>query len=140
MSWWAWILMGVALLVVELAAPGGLFALFFGVGALAVGVLVALGAGGPGWFQWGLFVVLSVSLLAVLRRRLRGKLGAPGLQAELVGEVATPLDDIPSGGTGRAELRGTPWEARADGGQPISRGRRCRVVRVEGLTLLLRPE
>ena len=140
MSWWAWILMGVALLVVELAAPGGLFALFFGVGALVVGVLVALEAGGPGWFQWGLFVVLSVSLLAVLRKRLRGKLGAPGLQSELVGEVATPLDDIPAGGTGRAELRGTPWEARAEGGQALPRGRRCRVVRVEGLSLLLRPE
>ena len=140
MAWWAWILLGVGLLVVEMAAPGGLFALFFGVGALAVGVLVALGAGGPAWAQWGLFALLSVALLVVLRRRLRGKLGAPGLQAELTGEVATLLGDLPAGGVGRAELRGTPWEARSEGGQPLARGQRCRVVRVEGLTLVLRPE
>jgi membrane protein implicated in regulation of membrane protease activity len=140
MSWWGWVLLGIALLVVEMAAPGGLFALFFGIGAIAVGALAGLGIGGPAWLQWGLFAVLSVSLLAVFRRRLRGKLGAPGLRAELAGEVATLLTDVPPGGVGKAELRGTPWEARAAGGGALARGQRCRVERVDGLTLLLKPE
>jgi inner membrane protein len=140
MSWWTWVLLGVALLVVEMATPGGLFALFFGLGALAVGLLAALELGGPAWMQWALFALLSVALLAVLRKRLRGKLGAPGLQAELTGEVATLLADLPAGGVGRAELRGTPWEVRADGGVALGRGQRCRVVRVEGLALVVRPE
>jgi membrane protein implicated in regulation of membrane protease activity len=140
MTWWAWVLLGVALLVVEMVTPGGLFALFFGIGAIAVGVLAALGLAGPPWMEWLLFAGLSVVLLAVLRKRLRGKLGAPGLAAELAGEVAVVVADIAPGGVGKAELRGTPWEARAAGPGPISAGQRCRVERVDGLMLVLRPE
>lgn len=139
MSWWAWVLLGFGLLVVEMVTPGGLFALFFGIGAIAVGALVGVGLGGPDWLQWVLFALLSVFPLAVFRKRLRGKLAAPGLQADLAGEVAVALGDIPPGGVGKAELRGTPWEARSVAG-PLSRGQRCRVERVEGLTLWLRPE
>jgi membrane protein implicated in regulation of membrane protease activity len=50
------------------------------------------------------------------------------------------LEDIPAGGIGRAELRGTTWTARGADGIPLSRGTRCRVDRVDGLTLWLRAE
>lgn len=140
MAWWAWVLFGVALLVVEMLTPGGLFALFFGIGAVAVGVLAALDIAGPAWVEWGLFAVVSVALLAVFRKRMRGALGAPGLRPELAGEVAVVVADVPAGGVGQAELRGTPWEARAAAGGSLTRGQRCRVERVEGLTLFLRPE
>lgn len=140
MIWWAWVLLGFGLLAVELATPGGLFALFFGVGALLVGALGAVGLAGPGWLQWALFAAVSVALLAVFRRRLQGKLGSPGVPRDLDGELAVPLADIPAGAVGRAELRGSPWEARAEGGEALSGGQRCRVVRVDGLTLLLRAE
>ncbi len=51
MAWWLWILIGLGLLVLETATPGGFFAFFFGVGAVLVGMAVALGAGGlPG--EW----------------------------------------------------------------------------------------
>ena len=36
MPWWQWMVMGVILLVVEMATPGGLFAVFFGIGAFLV--------------------------------------------------------------------------------------------------------
>ncbi|MBI5067144.1 MAG: NfeD family protein [Deltaproteobacteria bacterium] len=140
MTWWAWVLFGVALLVVEMVTPGGLFALFFGIGAIAVGVLSALGISGPPWLEWVLFGALSVALMALLRSRLRGKLGSAGLAPELAGEVAVVIEAVPDGGVGKAELRGTPWEARAAGPGTISAGQRCRVERVDGLTLVLRPE
>lgn len=140
MTWWAWVLFGVALLVVEMVTPGGLFALFFGIGAIAVGLLVALGAAGPTWLEWILFAAISVALLALFRNKLRGKLGAPGIAAEIAGEVAVVIAEVPAGGVGRAELRGTPWEARSAGPGAISAGQRCRVERVDGLTLVLRPE
>jgi len=41
---------------------------------------------------------------------------------------------------GRAELRGTTWSARGVDGVALVRGTRCRVERVDGLTLWLRPE
>jgi membrane protein implicated in regulation of membrane protease activity len=58
----------------------------------------------------------------------------------LVGEIALPVDDIPPGGVGRAELRGTSWSARNAHDDGIARGQRCRVQRVDGLMLVLIPE
>jgi inner membrane protein len=141
MAWWMWTLLGIALLVVELLAPGGLFALFFGIAAVAVGALAAVGLAGPAWFQWLLFAALSVVLLTALRGRMRGALAARGGPVDaLVGETAVLLEDLPPRGVARAELRGSPWEARSTGDAALSRGQRCRVERVEGLTLWLRPE
>ena len=140
MSWWAWILFGVGLLVVEMVTPGGLFALFFGIGALATGALVGAGFGGPTWLQWLFFAGLSLLLLGILRRRWRGKLGAGQPVDGIAGEAALVLAEVPAEGVGRAELRGTPWEARSATGELIASGTRCRVEKVVGLTLFLRPE
>jgi len=141
MAWWSWVLFGVVLLGVELFTPGGLFALFLGLSALAVGVMVALGAGGPPWLQWGFFSLFSLALVAFVRRRLRGVLAARASPVDTVlGEVAVLTTDLPAHGVGRAELRGSTWEARTEEEGGLSLGRRCRVERVEGLTLWVRPE
>jgi membrane protein implicated in regulation of membrane protease activity len=140
MTWWMWVLVGLGLLVVELVTPGGLFALFFGIGALAVALLTLAGLGGV--FQWVAFGVISLGLLAALRGSLRDRLAArPGGPVDsLVGEEAVLLGDLPAGGECKAELRGTPWSARAASGIPLKAGQRCRVERVDGLTLWLRAE
>ena len=140
MSWWLWVLFGIGLLVVEMATPGGLFALFFGVGALLTALLAATGAGEI--WQWVVFTAASVVLLVTLRRSLKARLltraGPPVDQ--IVGEEATLLDDLPAGGEVKAELRGVPWSARAVTGLALSKGQRCRVERVDGLTLWIRGE
>ena len=139
MTWWAWVLLGVALLAVEVATPGGLFALFFGVGAIVVAPLAALGVPEAG--QWLAFTALSVASLLGLRRRLTLALSkGPPASAELVGEQAVVLVEVPAGGEGRVELRGTPWTARTAGGVKLAVGQRCRVERIDGLTLWLRAE
>lgn len=140
MSWWLWVLFGIGLLVVELVTPGGLFALFFGIGALLTAVIAAIGAGDT--VQWLAFTVLSLVLLATLRRtlqeRLRSRASAP--VDAIVGQEVTLLADLPQGGEGQAELRGVPWSARAASGAPLRKGQRCRVERVEGVTLWVRGE
>jgi membrane protein implicated in regulation of membrane protease activity len=139
MVWWLWVLAGIALLAFEVATPGGLFALFFGVGALCVAPLAALGVSEV--FQWLAFSALSLVGVATLRGPLLARLNRqPDRAVELVGEQATLLTDLPPGGEGKAELRGTPWTARAASGIPLARGQRCRVERVDGLTLWLRAE
>ena len=140
MAWWLWILFGLCLLVLEMLTPGGLFALFFGVSALAVSLLAALGLG-PAWLQWLVFARLGVGLLALLRSRIEQRLRGRRIPVDsLVGEVAIPLSDLPSHGTGKAELRGTTWECRNAAERPIARGDRCQVEKVDGLTLWIRPE
>ncbi len=137
MVWWYWVLGGLVLLAWEMATPGGLFALFFGVGALCVAPLAALGVSST--VQWFAFSVLSLVGLAALRGTLLRRLSRHRkAQAELVGEEAVLLDDLPAGGEAKAELRGTPWSARAASGVPLAKGQRCLVEKVDGLTLWLR--
>jgi membrane protein implicated in regulation of membrane protease activity len=54
--------------------------------------------------------------------------------------LATPKERIAPGAVGRVELRGTVWSARNDAAESIEPGRRCRVFRVDGLLLYVRPE
>lgn len=142
MAWWVWILFGLGLLGLEVLTPGGFFVLFFGLAALAVGALVGIGLRGPEWFHWLLFSLLSVGSLVLFRRRLIERLRGPEGPAvgNLVGDVAVLLDDLPPGAVGKAELRGTAWSVRHDGTETLPRGRRCRVERVDGLTLRVYPE
>jgi inner membrane protein len=140
MEWWLWILLGIGLLVVEMVTPGGLFALFFGLAALIVSGLSAVGLG-PAWLQWLLFAALGVAGVALLRGRLRERLDTRKLAVDsLMGEVALPLEDLPGHGVGKAELHGSTWTVRNAGDAPVSRGQRCQVERVEGLTLWIHPE
>jgi membrane protein implicated in regulation of membrane protease activity len=140
MSWWVWVLVGFALLVVEMITPGGLFALFFGVGALATALAAVAGA--PATVQWLLFPALSVVLLVGFRRGLQERLRArPTAPVDsLVGEDVILLGEIPAGGEGQAELRGVPWKARVASGIALRAGQRCKVERVEGLTLWVRAD
>ena len=143
MVWWLWVLGGIALLAFEVATPGGLFALFFGVGALLVAPLAAMGFSET--VQWFAFSILSLVGLATLRGPLLRRLGqkpapSPEIASELVGEQAVLLTDLPAGGEAKAELRGTPWTVRAASGIPMKAGTRCTVEKVDGLTLWVRAE
>ena len=143
MHWWVWALLGLGLLGAEVLTPGGFFVLFFGVGALVVGALVAIGVGGPPWVQWLLFSAVSIISLFLLRGRLlawTAEHGAPRIVDALEGEIAIPAEDLAPGAVGKAELRGTVWTARNDDTRTLAKGERCRVVRIDGLMLLLRGE
>lgn len=143
MAWWLWVLIGLFLLALEAATPGGLFFLFFGLSGLAVGVLVAVGMGGSLAIQWILFTAIATVALVVLRKPLKARLNVDGLHKavdQLSEQVAVALEDVPAGGIGKVEHRGSPWSARNGSAAPIAKGQRCRVERVDGLTLWVRTE
>jgi len=56
----------------------------------------------------------------------------------LIGETAQALEDIAVDAIGKAELRGAAWNAHNIGDAPIPGSTRCRVERVDGLTLYVR--
>jgi membrane protein implicated in regulation of membrane protease activity len=135
-------LLGLGLLVLEMATPGGLFGLFFGLSAILVGGLVALGWGGSVAVQWVLFSGLAVAMLALLRAPLKARMNVDGRHRavdSLVGDAGVVLEDVVAEGRGKVEIRGSTWTARVDGGS-LAKGQRCRVDRVDGLTLWVRPE
>jgi membrane protein implicated in regulation of membrane protease activity len=143
MAWWVWILVGLGLLLLEILTPGGFYILFFGFGALVVGLLASVDLAGPAWAQWLLFSAASVAGLLVFRKPLlqRFRSATPDREVDsLVGETAAALGAIASEAVGQVELRGTVWNARNVGEAAIAAGQRCRVRRVEGLTLWVRAE
>jgi membrane protein implicated in regulation of membrane protease activity len=142
MDWWIWILLGLALLLAELVTPGGFYILFFGLGGIAVGLLSVFEAAGPIWFQIVLFSIISVFSLWFFREKLLELTRGPSMDRvdTYIGETAVVLDDISVNGIGKAEMRGTPWNTRNVSGRPLARGERCKVERVEGLTIFVRAE
>ena len=143
MLWWHWLLLGVVLIALEMAASGGFYIIFFGVAAIIIALLALADLAGPLWFQFLLFSVLSVASLMFFRnpimRRLNLTAGAPDIDT-LAGERCSVLEPMPPGGSGRVELRGTSWSARNLGTTPLSSGATCTVVRSERLTLLVKAE
>lgn len=137
-------LLGAALLAAEMALPGSFFVLFFGVGAVAVGVLAGVGLTDEAWLEWLLFSVVSVVSLLAFRSRLLAyfeKSRASTVGSErIVGDLAMLVDDLEPGDIGRAELRGTVWKVRSREPHRLARGQHVRVERVEGLTLWVRAE
>jgi hypothetical protein len=143
MPWWCWLLLGLALLGFETLTPGGFYFLFFGVASLLLGTLAGAGAGGPVWFQWLLFSALSVASLLLFRGPLLARMSRQERAGEvdsLIGEIAIVQDDLPPGETGKAEMRGTSWSVRNADQHLLRRGQRCKVERVQGLTLWVRGE
>ena len=141
--WWHWLVLGLILAAAELASAGGFYVIFFGIGAIIVGLLASVGLAGPVWVQMLLFAVISVASLMLFRKRLLKSFQidpqAPSIDT-LVGEIGIAASDIAAGAIGQVELRGTSWSARNNASVAVGRGTRCTVVRVEGLTLHIVPE
>jgi len=140
-TWWFWVLLGLALLFLELVTPTGFYLLFFGVAAVLVGLLAAVGLDGPAWLQWLLFSLLSIGSLLLLRGRLQERMRrvAPAQpDNDLVGGTAQALENIDVDGYGQVELRGTSWRAKNAGSEPIAKSENCQVDRVEGVVLWVR--
>jgi inner membrane protein len=141
--WWHWLVLGLALVALEIAAAGGFYVIFFGVAALLIAGLHLAELAGPLWFQLLLFSVFSVTSLMLFRGPLMRKLNAGDGETDmdtLVGEIGSALEDIAPGAIGRIELRGTTWTTRNTGFQTIPKGRRCVVIRRERLTLFVQAE
>jgi membrane protein implicated in regulation of membrane protease activity len=139
MPWWIWVLFGLLLLAIELASSTfhiGLFA----IGAFTVALLVAFGVEMPLWAELMIFTTVSVVAIVVVRPILIRKLGLDQKRVvdTLVGEAALPLSDIAPKDMGKAEMRGTSWNARNIGETVLSRGQRCVVTAIEGLVIHIR--
>lgn len=141
MNWWTWMIGGAILFGAELAFVDAQFYLvFIGSASIIVG-LVAVSMAMDQWAQWALFAVLSISSMVLFRgriyRKLRGhppevRLGPSG------GELTLPAALEP-GESCQTEHAGSFWTVKNDSAIPLSSGTRVRIVRVQGLTLLVHP-
>jgi membrane protein implicated in regulation of membrane protease activity len=139
MIWWYWMLLGLALLGVEMITPGGFYILFFGLAALVVGALAGTELISAEWIQWLSFSGMAILSLLIFRGPLLAWINTQEKETHMVdsivGESVIPLEDLAPNSTGKAELRGTTWTAHNPGLDALKKGQRCKVKRVEGLTV-----
>ncbi|MBI3298207.1 MAG: NfeD family protein [Elusimicrobia bacterium] len=144
MDWWIWLVVGLGLLGAEVVLPGGFFLMFFGFGAIVVGLLAFPGLAGPLWAQLGLFALISAGSLMLLRRRMiesmKPAAGTDEKLADLVGAAVVVSADAPPHGRGTADYRGAPWSIFNAGDAPLAKGQRAKVLGVDGLTLRVTKE
>lgn len=135
---WTWLIVGVALLALEIAAPG-VFFIWFGLAAIIVGT-VALLVAFPWQAQLILFVVLA-SLIVLVGRRFFAKstneTGSIGLNERgrrMVGTIVVLGEPIVDG-KGRIRIDDSTWRVI---GPNMPSGTRVRVVSADGGLLSVR--
>ena len=134
-----WLLLGVALLISEFFVPG-VVAMFFGIGALVVGVLTLFGVIDSLASQLLCFALISLVALFGLRRHctrwLRGAVGGRPAQdldsTGLLNQRVTVLTDFVDG-IGDVQLNGAKWDA--ESGDPLRAGDTAWVVDLRGIVL-----
>ena len=138
----AWTVLGVALAALEISAPIFVFA---SLALAALGAALAASLGASFEAQLVVFTVVAVAVLAVAWRRGRRWLAAQSPVATnadaLRGErarVATAIDNARD--EGQVLLQGMEWTARSAHGVPIPVDTRVRVVRVDGVKLIVEPD
>lgn len=139
MPWWAWLVLGIGLLGVEMFVIDAQFYLvFIGLSAAVVGLLGLAGIHMPEWAQWLIFSVLAIGAMLAFRRRLyelvRGRSGQ--VEERLtVGDRVVIISRLEPGQSERVEYRGTTWTARNTGSRAIEAGREAIIAHVDGLIL-----
>ncbi|CAN7310249.1 NfeD family protein [Phyllobacterium sp. LjRoot231] len=138
---WNWVVLGLILMILEVAAPG-IFFLWFGVAALIVGALAIL-FGEASWVNWEvqviLFLVLSVIAVFIGRRLI----GATDVESDepllnrrgeqLIGQVVT-LEEATVNGRGRARVGDSLWRVT---GPDLAAGTRVRITGIDRGTLVV---
>ena len=144
MPWWAWLVLGIGLLGVEMFVIDAQFYLvFIGLSAAVVGLLGLAGVHLPNWTQWLVFSALAIVAMLAFRRRLyemvRNRSGRVDERLTVGDRVVVPARLEP-GQSGRVDYRGTSWTARNTGSEPIEAGREAVISAVDGLTLHVKAE
>ena len=136
--WWVWMVVAALFFVGEIFTAA-FFLLWFGVGAALAGILALIGAG-PFW-QWGVFIVVSLVLFAVSRRFAERftKQQPPGIGADrFIGKIGVVLEEIDNvNNTGRIRIDKEEWRADSDAGDVIPPGEKVHVTRVVGTHLVV---
>lgn len=138
--WWYWIVLGVALVLLELAVPT-FFLVWFGVGAIIVGAALAVAPQLSLAWQILLWIACSVAFIALwfkVFKRGAFKTRAGMSSGAAIGEIGLatrPMRPFEKGEVRfqKPLLGADVWESVAD--EEIRAGERVRVLGVEGNTV-----
>jgi len=136
LAWWHWAVGGLTLIVAELVVPSFVL-IWFGVGALAVALLLALTTIGL-TAQLAIWLVISLALVAAWFKVFKPNMHKTKVgmaDAGVVGEIGVLVRDVAPFAKGQVRfqkplLGDDVWDCIAD--EAIRNGERVRVLEVEG--------
>lgn len=142
-----WIVLGIIMILAEFLVPG-LIVIFFGISALAVGLLAWWGVLTDTTYQLWLFGILSGGLLLTLRNRFKAWFKGGSLVADTdtpdddyIGHYATVLTGFEDGSTfGKVSYRDAHWDATAANGEVAKAGDRVLITGRKGSTLIVQKD
>lgn len=141
MSLQSWIILGAALLALELLLIDAQFYLvFLGLAAMATGGILWAGLPWASPADWLLFGLLALAFTFGFRRRVYAALRArqgEGLAAPFSSGTAIPAAIIAPGKEGPVHHNGSPWTGRNVGTLPLQPGEPAHLQGRDGLVLLL---
>lgn len=133
-----WIVLGIVFAVIE-GATVQLVSIWFAIGAAAAAVIS--GFGFDFIMQFFVFCAVSGLLLAVTRPLVKKKIAVPKQSTNAdsnIGRIAVVLEEINnSAATGRVNVAGLDWTARSDTNAVIPVGKNVKVLRIEGVKLIV---
>ena len=137
LEWWHWEIAGLALVLLELAVPA-FFVIWFGFGAMLVGLVLLLAPGLALSAQIGVWVLASVAMTVLWFRvfkRSQHKTLVGTAAGEVIGEIGLLVSAVAPFERGKVRfqrpvLGAEEWACVAE--SAIAAGQRVRVVSVEG--------
>lgn len=137
LEWWHWEIAGLALVLLELAVPA-FFIIWFGFGAMLVGLVLLLAPGLTLSAQIGVWVLASVAMTVLWFRvfkRSQHKTLVGTAAGEVIGEIGLLVSAVAPFERGKVRfqrpvLGAEEWVCMAE--SAIAAGERVRVVSVEG--------
>ncbi len=137
-SVWMWAAVAMVLLVGEMMTTTfGL--LFFGVAAAVTAIIVVIKPDIQPALQLIIFGVIGLAGLLVGRKWIKAKLAlkaAPAFALDSNSEFIVDRDLAP-GAEGAVLYQGAPWSAQNDGDEHIASGDRVKVIRTNGIKLII---
>jgi membrane protein implicated in regulation of membrane protease activity len=142
-QWWQWIVGGIVLVMLELVIPS-FFVIWFGLGAIIVGLLLLVAPGLPLAAQVLLWAVASVAMTVLWFRvfkRIKAKTLA-GTADSAIGEIGLLVSTVAPFTRGKVRFQRPilgleEWPCSADA--EISVGARVKIVSVEGSFVKIAP-
>ena len=134
-----WMVLMFGFLIVEGACPIHLVSVWFAVGALVAALIGQFG--GDTWVQIVAFFVVSIGLLLLLWRYIKGFMKNKSVKTNVdsvigtEGYITVAVDNLNA--AGQVKLGGMYWSARSTDGSHIPEGALVRVDRIEGVKVFV---
>ena len=136
-EWWVWIVGGIALIIAELAIPA-FFVIWFGLGALLVGLLTLLLPSLSATAQFAIWTLASLGMVILWFRVFKQSFHKTRIgtaDGEVIGEIGLLVGAVAPFERGKVRfqrpvLGSEEWVCLADAS--IAAGERVKVVAVEG--------